>query len=73
MITDGVCPEQARFVLPQGVEVSWMWTGNVFAFAQFCSKRSNPHAQKEIQDLAKMVSGIIEPLFPVSWKALTNG
>ena len=73
MITDGVCPEQARFVLPQGVEVSWIWTGNVFAFAQFCSKRSNPHAQKEIQDLAKMVSAIIEPLFPVSWRALING
>lgn len=33
---------------------------------------SDPHAQKEIQDLAKMVGDIIAPLYPISWKALTN-
>ena len=71
MIDDGVCPEQARFVLPQGCEVQWIWTGNVFAFANFFNKRTDPHAQRELQDLAKMVGEIIEPLFPVSWKALT--
>lgn len=73
MVADGVCPEQVRFVLPQGVEVSWVWTGNLFAFANFYKKRTDSHAQKEIQDLAKMVGDVIEPLFPVSWKALTNG
>jgi thymidylate synthase (FAD) len=72
MITDGVCPEQARFVLPQGVEVQWIWTGNLYAFANFFNKRTDPHAQKEIQDLARMVGDIIEPLFPVSWTALVK-
>jgi thymidylate synthase (FAD) len=72
MIADGVCPEQARFVLPQGCEVQWIWTGNLYAFANFYLKRTDPHAQKEIQDLARMVGQIIEPLFPVSWKALTT-
>jgi thymidylate synthase (FAD) len=72
MIADGVCPEQARFVLPQGCEVQWIWTGNLYAFANFYLKRTDPHAQKEIQDLARMVGDIIEPLFPVSWKALTQ-
>jgi thymidylate synthase (FAD) len=72
MIADGVCPEQARFVLPQGVEVQWIWTGNLYAFANFYLKRTDPHAQKEIRDLAQMVGDIIQPLFPVSWKALTN-
>jgi thymidylate synthase (FAD) len=71
MIADGVCPEQARFVLPQGCEVQWIWTGNLYAFANFYNKRTDPHAQKEIQELARMVGEIIEPLFPVSWKALT--
>lgn len=71
MIADGVAPEQARFVLPQGCEVQWIWTGNLYAFANFYLKRTDPHAQREIQDLAKMVGEIIEPLFPVSWKALT--
>lgn len=73
MIESGVCPEQARFVLPQGCEVQWIWTGNLYAFANFYLKRTDPHAQREIQDLARIVGQIIEPLFPVSWKALTNG
>ena len=73
MIADGVCPEQARFVLPQGCEVNWIWTGNLYAFANFYNKRTDPHAQKEIRDLAEHVSEIIAPLFPVSWKVLTKG
>ncbi|EDC5808840.1 FAD-dependent thymidylate synthase [Salmonella enterica] len=72
MLEDGVAPEQARFILPQGVEVNWTWTGNLLAFANFYNKRSDAHAQKEIQDLAEMVREIIEPLYPESWKALTQ-
>lgn len=72
MIEDGVCPEQARFILPQGVEVNWIWTGNVASFARFYRQRSNSHAQAETQILAAKVANIIAPLFPVSWKALTE-
>jgi thymidylate synthase (FAD) len=72
MIADGICPEQARFILPQGCEVQWIWTGNLYAFANFYLKRTDPHAQKEIRDLAEMVGEIIKPLFPVSWEALTK-
>lgn len=73
MIQEGVCPEQARFILPQGVEVNWVWTGSLYAFANFYNQRSDSHAQREIQDLAKQVGAIISPLFPVSWPALTQG
>ena len=73
MIAEGVCPEQARFILPQGVEVNWLWTGSLYAFANFYNQRSDPHAQKEVQELARQVSNIIEPLYPVSWAALTEG
>lgn len=72
-IGDGVCPEQARFFLPQGCEVNWVWTGSLYAFANFYNQRSDSHAQKEVQDLAEQVSEIIAPLFPVSWSALTQG
>jgi thymidylate synthase (FAD) len=72
MILAGVCPEQARFVLPQGCLVNWVWTGSLAAYARFYNLRTDPHAQKEVQMLAEMVGEIIEPLFPVSWKALTN-
>lgn len=69
----GMCPEQARFILPQGAEVNWVWTGSLYAFANFYNQRSDSHAQKEIQDLAEEVNQIIAPLFPVSWAALTQG
>lgn len=72
MIADGICPEQARFILPQGCMVNWIWTGNLASYARFYKERTDPHAQKEAQDLAKMVAEIIEPLYPVSWKALTG-
>lgn len=73
MIADKVCPEQARFILPQGCEVNWVWTGSLYAFANFYNQRSDPHAQKEIQALAHEVDAIIAPLFPISWNALTKG
>lgn len=72
MIESGVCPEQARFVLPQGCEVNWIWTGNLYAFANFYLKRTEAHAQKEIRDLAEEVGKIMQPLFPVSWDALVG-
>jgi thymidylate synthase (FAD) len=73
MIGIGVCPEQARFILPQGCEVNWVWTGSLYAYANFFNQRSDPHAQKEIQDLARQVGEIIAPLYPISWPALTAG
>ena len=73
MIEEGVCPEQARFVLPQGCEVNWVWTGSLYAFANFYNQRSDEHAQKESQELAEQVNQIIAPLFPVAWAALTQG
>jgi thymidylate synthase (FAD) len=72
MLRAGVAEEQARFVLPQGCMVNWYWTGSLSSFARFYNQRSDPHAQKEIQDLASMVSDIIKPLYPISWKALTE-
>lgn len=72
MISDGVSPEQARFVLPQGTIVNWVWTGNLYAFANFYIARSDPHAQKEIQELAEQINLILRPLFPKAWAALID-
>jgi thymidylate synthase (FAD) len=71
LIARGIAPEQARFVLPQGMYTEWYWTGSLAAFARFYKLRSDPHAQWEIQQYAEAISEIIEPLFPVSWKHLT--
>lgn len=72
MVEDGVAPEQARFILPQGVQVQWIWTGSLAAFARFARQRTDNHAQKEIQDLALQVDEILRPIFPISWEALTR-
>lgn len=72
MLEDDIAPEQARFVLPQGVLVNWTWTGNLLSYANFYNKRADFHAQKEIQILAEKVREVIEPLFPLSWAALTE-
>jgi thymidylate synthase (FAD) len=72
LIEEGVAPEQARFLLPQGMMTEWYWTGSLAAYARFYKQRSDPHAQWEIRHFADLIYEIIEPLFPASWKALTK-
>lgn len=72
LLREGVAPEQARFVLPQGTYTEWIWTGSLAAYARFYKQRSDPHAQWEIRQYAEAVGKIIEPLFPVSWEALVD-
>lgn len=72
MLEDGVCPEQARFILPQGAIVNWIWTGNLVSFANFYNKRTDTNAQREVQVVAELVGKEVERIFPVSWKALTE-
>lgn len=72
LLENGVAPEMARMVLPQSMYTEFIETGSLAAYARLCKQRLDPHAQKEIQAYATVVSQIIEPLFPHSWKALTK-
>ena len=72
MINDGVAPEQARMLLPQSMLTSYYVTGSLAAFARLYQLRCAPQAQQEVQELGRLISGIVGPLFPVSWKALTG-
>ena len=73
MIYEGICPEQARMVLPQSMYTEWYWTGNLYSYANVFIQRSDSHAQKEVQQIAEQIDHIIMPLFPISWPALTRG
>lgn len=73
MIDQGIAPEQARMVLPQSMYTSYYVTGSLSAWARAYKQRIDPHAQVEIQDLARQWDTIIKPLYPESWEALTNG
>jgi len=66
----GVAPEQARMVLPQSMYTEVIATGNLWAWANLYIQRSDSHAQKETQDLAKQIGEIIQPLYPASWSCL---
>jgi thymidylate synthase (FAD) len=70
-IKAGVAPEQARMVLPQSMYTEYYVTGSLAAWARAYNLRSDSHAQQEIQELATHWQEIIQPLFPVSWAALT--
>jgi thymidylate synthase (FAD) len=72
LLRKGVCPEQARMVLPQSMYTSYYVTGSLYAWARAYNLRSDSHAQKEIQQLADQWNRICIGRFPTSWEALTN-
>lgn len=70
MLEEGVCPEQARMVLPQNTMTEWIWSGTLGAWADMCRLRLDPHAQKETREVAEKISLRMADQFPVSWDAL---
>jgi thymidylate synthase (FAD) len=72
LMENGVAPEQARSVLPQGTYTEWWWTGSLSAYARVFKQRIDAHAQWEVQQYADAIGKILEPLFPHSWAVLTT-
>jgi thymidylate synthase (FAD) len=73
LLRQGVCPEQARMVLPQSMITEWYWSGSLDAFADMCKLRCASDTQAETQEVAKQISVKMHELFPVSWMALAKG
>jgi len=72
LLEEGVCPEQARMVLPQSTMTEWYWSGSLDAFADMCRLRCKEDTQAETQEVAWAISLKMEDLFPVSWVALRD-
>ena len=70
MIEAGVCREQARTILPQGMNTEFYMSGSLQAFVHFIKLRTDSHAQREIQDYGFAFKELVEQHFPVSTKAL---
>ena len=70
MLEAGICPEQARMVLPQNMYTEWYWTGSLIAFARVCKLRLKPDTQKETREIAEQINQVSSELFPESWKNL---
>ena len=71
LLRDGVCPEQARAVLPQGMFTEWVWTGSLYAFHRVFTQRTSPHAQRETKEIVMQIGKLCDACFPHSWEALT--
>lgn len=72
LLREGVCPEQARAVLPQGMMTEWIWTGSLYAFFRVVQQRTAPTAQRETYEVAKRIDLACFDKFPCSWAALVR-
>ena len=72
LLDRGVCPEQARMVLPQNTMTEWIWTGTLYAWSRMCQLRLDSHTQKETQLVAQKIHESMWELFPTSWEFLMN-
>jgi len=73
LIQKGVCPEQARMVLPQSTMTEWYWSGSLDAFVDMCKLRLSITTQYETQVVAARVAESLDELYPISWAALMEG
>jgi len=72
LLSSGICPEQARMVLPQSTMTEWYWSGTLGAFAKMCNLRCKEDTQLETRTVGNEVSNIMSIYFPVSWEALKH-
>ena len=72
LLEAGVCPEQARMVLPQSTMTEWYWSGSLDAFADMCRLRTSGDTQAETQEVAWQIYREMDKLFPVAWDALMD-
>ena len=70
LLSKGVCPEQARMVLPQNMITEWYWSGSLDAFADMCNLRCKGDTQYETQTIAYGIDECCSYLWPHSWSSL---
>lgn len=70
LLTQGVCKEQARMVLPLSLYTECYWTASLQAVIHFLSLREDKHAQLEIQEYAHAIRSLSSNHFPISLSLL---
>ena len=68
----GVCPEQARAVLPQAMMTTVIDSGTLVYWARVYNQRIDTHAQKEWVPLVEQINDAMMKVAPVSWQELTT-
>lgn len=73
LLSKGVCPEQARMVLPTAQMTEFYWSGSLDAFADMCILRLDEHSQYESRLVAQQIDSYMSEWFPISWRELLYG
>lgn len=72
LLAKGVCPEQARIVLPLHTMTSFIWTGSLAAMIRIANLRVKQDAQYETSEVGAKILGIVSNHFPISTRYLSK-
>lgn len=72
MLDAGVAREVARSVLPHGTFTKLVWKIDLHNLLHFLRLRLDPHAQKEIREVAEAMLELIRPYVPLTIKSWEN-
>lgn len=72
LIGQGVSREEARIHLPLGTMTEFIWKQNLHNLLHFLRLRMDSHAQPEIQDPARQIWKLIEPIVPLACEAFKD-
>ena len=68
----GIARELARMVLPLNTYTQWYWKVDLHNLLHFLSLRMDLHAQQEIQDYAKAMFALVQPIVPHAAEAFLD-
>lgn len=68
----GLSRETARLIMPVGGYTEVVWKCDLKNFFHMVKLRTDPHAQQEIQDLGRIMYGMVTPLFPIVCEAFED-
>ncbi len=72
LMEKGVSRELARIGLPVSVYTEWYWKIDLHNLLHFLSLRMDSHAQQEIQDYARAMFALIQPIVPIAAEAFVD-
>jgi thymidylate synthase (FAD) len=72
MIAKGVSREEARIHLPLGTMTEFIWKIDLHNLLHFLHLRMDSHAQPEIQEPARQIWDLIQPIVPLTCEAFKD-
>lgn len=69
LLSDGVCPEQARMILPQNMMTTVIWSGTLGAWLNMLRLRLKNDTQLETREVAKKIGYYVYKHFQCSFNA----